>query len=82
MPKVEVFYRFYKKEIERSVSLILVILGNLVRLRRIRHSFILPYQSFVTIDCRKNKNDKVELGIRYKKAISIDYFFLFPVGKF
>ena len=40
MTKIEVFYLIYKKEIERSDSLILVTLGNLVHFS---HSFIMSY---------------------------------------
>ncbi len=51
-------YQSYKKEIERSVSLILGILGNL---DHFRHSFIRPYQSVITRCWSKDKYDKVGL---------------------
>ena len=44
--------------IERSVSIILGILGNL---GHFRHSFIVLYQSVMTRGERKDKYDKVEL---------------------
>ena len=47
--------QFYKKEIERSVSLILGSLDHL------RHSFISLYQSVITRDGNKEKYDIVEL---------------------
>ena len=54
------YYRFYKKEIERSVSLILVILDNL---GHFRHSLIPPYlyQSVTTRGWSKDEYGKVEL---------------------
>ena len=52
-----VFCQFYKK-IERSVPLILVILGNLVHFR---HLFIVLYQSVTTKGCYEDKYDKVEI---------------------
>ena len=53
-----VFYLFYKIEIERSLSLILGILGNLAHFR---HSFFSLYQPVLTRGGSKDRCDKVEL---------------------
>ena len=55
-----VVYRFYEK-IERSVSKILGILGNL---DYFRHSFFILYQPVITKGVSKDKSDDVEANKR------------------
>jgi hypothetical protein len=52
------YYQFYKNEKERSVSLILDILGTL---DHFRHSFISLSQFFISRGGSKDKYDKLRL---------------------